>query len=458
MSELLKNTLVQVLTKQADRLAKELCRKHNPQQAQFLAKQCVSAVYGFDHWANMSYFIRTNDNPYEDSIFEHAFLHPKTITNTSLSFINTWEEKKDKIAHALGKSIKKSTELSFNEYYNGDECSRYLAKMYGFSSMSDIWLNIKYHFEKNGTYTSIFDLKRNEIKLILKSTPDNSRFIEEIIRNQSRIGQTLFIGPKEWFKFEMDSSSISLSEKYLSISPFYGWTTERILDLFINDIKHRFGQFITFELSKILLETIIPILVYDLNNYSIDISMDAFCEVLKLKNLLMIVGDTTYPACIQDRVQRYLKEIGYVDISNDNIVPEKIHQKHDHASMLVSSTVFNLNNYFNSNYFGLCDDVILIDAENYGAMEKHELEHKSLNFANDVIDHASYLKESSMILIYDTNANPSSEYQIESIIKYCRIKSFAFVLLTDNPDKYDLQSSAVIDNDGELSCLSLNFR
>lgn len=450
MSSNIAKTLIGVVNDQAFRLGLELKKKYSEEQSQFLSKHSVASVYGFDHWCNMIFYINTSEYPLSHSEFRDVALHPKNMEFDSPAFINFWDKKKERLAkvlHIKPSEIKKTKD----DYYTGDELSNYLAKMYGFKSMSELWSNVKFHIEYKDKYYSIFDLKNKELLINIDFQPTDSEFLQPLIINHLSFGQTLAVAPKEWFKYEFDYSSISISEEYQRKGAFYGWTVKRLKNLFLNEIKSKFGNFFTLKSAENLLDIIIPIMMYDNSKNGYPINMHSFCEILKLKSLLLIIGDKYYPKALQFLVKDYIESLGHSFEGRYSTLNMETQRKHDQAAMLISHSVFTLSSLFEGDGFSISNDLRLIDAESIGYLSKHEQKTKGVNLSNDIISELSLMNDKSMVIIFDTKTNPVDENYIVPLREYCKIKKISFVLISDdNSNNFDIKNTTNITKDGDF--------
>lgn len=455
MQNAISKTLLKVINEQSLRLGQELKKKYGEEQAQFLSKHSVAKIYGFDHWCNMIHFINSNKDPLSHEDFRDVDLHPKNINFQSPEFINFWEIKKERISEVL--NIKPSNlPESPVESYTGDEISNYLAKMYGFKSMSELWTSLKYHFEYEGKYYSIFDQREKELFIHIDFEPKNSEFIQDIIINHLNFGSTYFVGPKEWFKYEFDYSSVKISDSYKNKDSFYGWTVKRMTNLFLNDIKSKFGNYVTTHSAKNLLETIIPILMFDNHKSGYPINMHSFCEILKLKSLLLIVGDNHYPKALQFLVKEYLESIGHDFKNGYSSLNKQIQKKHDNGAMLISHSIFTLSSLFEHTDFSISEDLIILDAESIGYFSKFEQKILGINVSNEIINDLSIMDEKSMVVLFDDLNNPVDENYIDPIRDYCKLKNMLFVLLSNNKEnKYGIKNYIEIKENAEISSFIL---
>lgn len=450
MSQEISKTLIKVISEQAFRLGLELKKKYGEDQSQFLSKHSVASVYGFEHWCNMIHFIRTNEEPLSYSDFRDVDLHPKNISFESPDFINFWDIKKERLGKVL--NIKPSIYLdSPAESYTGDELSNYLAKMYGFTSMSELWSNLKYHIQYRGKYYSLFDTKDKELLINIGFKPKNSEFLQDLIINHLNFGKTLVVGPKEWFKYEFDYSNIRMAEDYVNKDAFYGWTIQRLINLFLSDIKHRFGNYVTHETAKNILEVIIPIMVFDYLKAGYPINMIAFCEILKLKNLLLIIGDPYYPKALQFLVKDYLKSLGHEFKDTFSTLNEKVQKKHDNGAMLISHSVFNLSSLFEHNGFSVSDDLRIIDAENIGYFSKFEQKNRGINISDEIISELALLDKKAMVIIFDSVENPVDENYITPIREYCKLKNMIFTIVSEgDTNRFSIKNKIKISEKAEI--------
>jgi hypothetical protein len=450
MSSNIAKTLIGVINDQAYRLGIELNKKYTSEQSQFLSKHSIATIYGFDHWCNMIYFINTEENPNRHENFAHVALHPRNTEFTSPEFINFWEDKKINLAKVL--KIKPTIgDTTFEEKYNGDELSNYLAKMYGFKSMSEVWSTLKFHIDYKDNYYSLFDCRKKELLINIAFKPENSNFLQEVIVNQLSFGKTLVACPKEWFKYEFDWSTISIAEDFKERDSFYGWTQERLISLFVDEIKDKFGNYISINTAKELLGAIIPIMMHDNKNNGYPISIHSFCEILKLKNLLLIIGDNYYPNEIQNLAKSYLISLGHEFKSTYSTLNTSVQKKHDSGSMLVSHAVFGLSSLFESDKFSISDDLILIDMESIGYYSKYEQKNKGISISNDIISQLALMEEQSMIIIYDSKECPVDNQYIDSIRIYCELKNHVFIIVSnDNLNKFNIKNTINVTKDGEI--------
>lgn len=451
MSSNIAKTLIKVINDQAYRLGIELKKKYSHEQAQFLSKHAIATIYGFDHWCNMIFFINTNENPKAHERFDHVALHPRNIEFTSPEFINLWEDKKILLAKVLRIKPTINAESTFKEKYTGDELSNYLAKMYGFQSMSQVWSNLKFHVNHNDKYYSLFDCKNKELLIQIDFKPESSDFLQEIIINHLSYGKALAVAPKEWFKYEFDCSTIAIAEDYKRRGPFYAWTVKRLTNLFIDETISKFGNFVTINTAKELLQTIIPIMMYDNEKSSFRISMQSFCEILKLKNLLLIIGDSYYPYELQLLAREYIESLGHVFDGTYSTLNSHVQKKHDNGAMLVSHSVFSLSALFETDQFSISDELRLIDVENIGYFSKYVQKSKGVNVSNDIISEISLMGKETMVLLFDSKDSPVDPEYINPIRDFCRLKKMIFTIITDDKsNNFKIDNKLKVEKNGEI--------
>lgn len=452
---MIKETIKKVLYDQAYRLSKSLLESYGEHQASFLSKHGVASIYGFRHWADMMYFISITDNILETKQFEHVFLHPKTIKTGTIGFINYWQEKIVRLNKALNINSLPS-KMGDDFLIRTDRTSTYLANTYGFKSMSDVYMNLRYHFQKSNKCFSINEMKNKELVIVIDFIPSSISFINEILTNQGAFGQTLCVTPKEWFKYELDASTADMSAFNQRKKILHGWTVGRIIRLLDREIKDKFGNYLCYSDAKSLLEAIVPILIYDSQKSGIEIEINSICEITKLRNILIAEGDYFYPEPLRFLIREYLSDIGVNLSDHSSKISKSVQRKHDQAVMLVASATFSLSSIFSPNSFSISDALIILDAESYGKLEKHEVDLSSTKLCQDIIDEVSNFSTGSMLVIYDTSPTCSSEFGIGEIRDYCKEKQICFLLVTNkNGYKHGIKNTVEIAEDGEILDIKL---
>lgn len=348
----------ETLVKQARRLQEAFLKETGNEWSENWSKEVVARLYHFEHWHMLAHHLRQSIYRSDDVRFQFTHLHPETINSISPLVLPELNKRKIVLANLL-EGAEPNNSLSLTDE-GSDVCDRLIIKMYGFKTISEFSVHLKYHFHDHKI--SLLDQKSPHLIINEEVPGDYFEAFSELLIYQQDYAPIVAVAPRDHFESDITYGDVGLLKGIEAMGPFTHWSMRRLYNWFANKLRANYANYIHLPKAISLSEIIAPLFIVK----SPLLRLNDLMRMLSLDSLIKYSYSPEIPKQFKLIISQYIDQLpGYVDgMGYYGPIPETAMNYHNQTAMLITQMLADNTVYFDWIESNPRASIILSDAEN----------------------------------------------------------------------------------------------